>query len=754
MSGKYRDLNNAVEIESTALEFSRSIKLYHSIREHRDYSLIAAHRKSSPSGDLDQEILVVDVSCDGVPPSNPFGIEYTERLAICIPKDQQRLIEVLALRQDFPLLMHQNAVPPDSPPSLCLYQEPPRSVSRTWTAPHFLMRIQHWLERSSRGSLHTADQPVEHLFFASPFELVLPWNFDVLREDPSMRFWVNSALKRPGGGSTYFLVGSSTEKPERTASVVCLTLPAVVHGRIENDFGTLGQIADALTMKGIDFLNTLTSAVHSRVGTGLEESEDDPHSVLLLNIPITRAEGEPPSSELHKAYFLDRGILKLGDAIGVLCKLVHGTATRYYKEPITGFLAPPAKTEWRGLDVCPMEVLRSLDRPAARFQSGFADDGPIGTLIGAGALGSALLNMWTRSGWGEWSIIDNDHIKPHNLVRHQADASQVGASKAEAAADLVRRIMRGATISTAIHSDACEFSDQRIVETLQTSKLVVDASTTLDYPRLASTREDIGRHCSVFVTPSANTSVLLLEDSARKHRLRTLEAQYYRAILSEEWGRNHLEGSLGTYWSGASCRDISIVMPYSDILGHAAILAAQVPRLTSSSGAAIRLWCKDPVSGSVAAHSIEVREESCIPFDGLSLFIDDGVRDKMSALRMQQLPNETGGILLGYHDFNVNSLVVVDALPAPRDSKATNGSFERGLDGVVVAVAEAGRRTAGIVGYIGEWHSHPHGYSAAPSGDDKLQLAYLTLGLAMEGLPAAMLIIADNDLCVLQGFAK
>ena len=99
-------------------------------------------------------------------------------------------------------------------------------------------------------------------------------------------------------------------------------------------------------------------------------------------------------------------------------------------------------------------------------------------------------------------------------------------------------------------------------------------------------------------------------------------------------------------------------------------------------------------------------------------------------------------------------VVVVDALPAPMDSEASPGSFERGLEGVSDAVFEARRRTAGVVGYIGEWHSHPRGYGALPSGDDKFQLAYLTLGLALEGLPAVMLIVGDDELCALQGFVK
>lgn len=747
MEPQFRALDDAEEIADTDLTFPRARALFHAIRQHRDFRLVGTFRGKAVHEASLGEILIVDVSCDGIPPSNPVGIYFTERLALCVPEDPLSLVEVLAIRLGFPLLMHQNSVLPGMPPSLCLYQEPPRSVARTWTAPSLLKRIQFWLEGTARGTLHTADQPVEQLFFVSPFELILPWNFESLQADRKAQFWVARGPERQGKGGTFFLGGSSDRKAERTASLISLTLPAVVHGRVETDFGTLGQLADALSTRGIDLLGTLTSEVENRVDTGIDVGKDDPGTVLLMRVPIVRAEGEPPSKITHRAYFLNNGMLKLGTAMGA----TYALNGKYYKEAKASFITPQTKMEWRDQHIVPMEVLQCIDRSVARSQSGLTADGPAGALVGAGALGSALLDMWTRAGWGEWSIIDNDHIKPHNLVRHQADASLIGVSKAEAAVHHVRYVMQDATKATAIHADACDLADAKVLEALRSSKLVIDASTTLDYPRLISMRDDVGRNASVFVTPSARGGVLLLEDADRKKRLRTLEAQYYRAILTSEWGRDHLDGNRGTYWSGASCRDISMVMPYSDIVRHAAVFADQIPHLAESPEAAIRVWSSDALSGAVSAHSVEVADELHLRFGGLDLFIDDGVYESMMVLRKAHLPAETGGILLGYYDFNVNAAIIVDALPAPTDSKASDRSFERGLEGVTETAIEAGRRTAGVVGYIGEWHSHPRGYSTSPSGDDKYQLAYLTLGLAMEGLPAVMLIIGDDGLCALQG---
>jgi len=108
---------------------------------------------------------------------------------------------------------------------------------------------------------------------------------------------------------------------------------------------------------------------------------------------------------------------------------------------------------------------------------------------------------------------------------------------------------------------------------------------------------------------------------------------------------------------------------------------------------------------------------------------------------------ETGGILLGYHDQNIKATVIVEVMPAPADSQSSPAHFKRGVQGVLEAVQEAMRRTAGVVGYIGEWHSHPPGHGADPSPDDLYQLAYLALGMSHEGLPAVSIIVgADGDL--------
>jgi integrative and conjugative element protein (TIGR02256 family) len=127
---------------------------------------------------------------------------------------------------------------------------------------------------------------------------------------------------------------------------------------------------------------------------------------------------------------------------------------------------------------------------------------------------------------------------------------------------------------------------------------------------------------------------------------------------------------------------------------------------------------------------------------------DEGLATKLRQLRDRSLPSETGGVILGYVDQKRDAIHLVDVLPAPMDSDSNRTGFTRGATGLPEAIAEAAARTANIVGYLGEWHSHPRHASAAPSAADQALLAYLADTLALDGMPALMLIVADGDMSI------
>ncbi|WP_366145451.1 Mov34/MPN/PAD-1 family protein [Methylovulum sp.] len=56
--------------------------------------------------------------------------------------------------------------------------------------------------------------------------------------------------------------------------------------------------------------------------------------------------------------------------------------------------------------------------------------------------------------------------------------------------------------------------------------------------------------------------------------------------------------------------------------------------------------------------------------------------------------------------------------------------------------------TANIVGYIGEWHSHPPLYSAQPSSTDYQLIHTLAETLSKDGQPALMIIVSSNNITI------
>ena len=725
--------------DEAGLCIPRAKQILRAIERFRDASLVRLCRAPTDAG---WETLVIDLRCHEVPEQNTAGIEFSERLAIRVFADVDRLPDVRALRRTFPVVIHQNATLPGTPPSLCLYYETPASALRTWTPEGFLRRIQFWLTGTARGTLHPADQPVESLFFPSRDELVLPWNFEDLVKDSSgdQRLIVERSCERTGGGSTYALRALPREHTMHPASVspILVQLPSIKHANIRCDPPSLGDLDDLFRSRGSDaLLPLLQSAILKSVGAGgALLSQDAPFTVILMTVPIARVDGGPAERFFRRAYLLDGGLLRLGLATGAL-NAVDG---KVWPAPTGSFLAN-STSAWRELVIGPGEVLTAIGPAAARYQSGVSDAGPVGVVVGAGSLGATMLDLWTRSGWGQWSTIDADHIRPHNLVRHPALSADIGLFKAEVAARHHRAVMQGAGKVQPIVANACDSENLTVTAALVAGELIIDASAALEYPRYASTQDRFGRHASTFLTPSANASVLMIESRDRTIRLRTSEAQYYRALINEPWGADHLNTTQPRFWSGAGCRDISMIQSYSAIALHAAGLTEQVRLAHLQDAAAVRIWIRDRETGAVAVHDVATQAERAFPMDDLTVYIDDGLHEKLTEMRNANLPNETGGVLLGYFDLRLGWLVVVDALPAPADSRASRTGFERGVEGTLASVAEAGRRTAEIVRYVGEWHSHPRGHSAAPSVDDYLQGSELALGMAEEGLPALQLIV-------------
>jgi len=150
----------------------------------------------------------------------------------------------------------------------------------------------------------------------------------------------------------------------------------------------------------------------------------------------------------------------------------------------------------------------------------------------------------------------------------------------------------------------------------------------------------------------------------------------------------------------------------------------------------------------VTFHSTEVRHAYRLESKAWCVVVDDEVIEQLKALRAERAPNETGGIIVGYTDHVSRTIYVVDVLEAPSDSLEEEAGFVRGTDGLNALWKQVQAKTAYVVNYIGEWHSHPPRHGASPSWDDLVLVAHLGDVLARDGEPALMMIIAEDELSI------
>jgi integrative and conjugative element protein (TIGR02256 family) len=706
-------------------------------------------RELSPQNGGPGEIIVVRCINDQVPSRNAVGIRAREEFAIVVRPNSERPPEVRPLRLDFPATLHQNETSDNEPLSLCLYFEPWKAVKRSWTPQKFLSRILWWLTATAKGELHRHDQPVEQLYFDADFKIVLPPNGDEDLANPLLELSFTPVRRSDHTTRVFrarFVQSQGASSELRHYLPLVLTLPPVAQSRIRRFPSTLGSLHDDLMTKGVDLLRQLSNTIRERTPTSGVDMDSSIFCLVVIRTPIQRDAGSAIERTEVKAALIAENLGSLGVKLGTL--FPQGNRA-YAVQLLAGTENEPASS-WRSIEVSQVEIKQSPTPKLARASAGLSDAEADfgGALAGVGALGSAVLEIWTSEGWGRWSILDPDMIEPHNVVRHVSKERGIGMYKVDVVkAEMEARYPAKELEVDAIAASAVEWTNSNVRGAITDANLFVDATTTLEVPREWSLRADAPRSVSIFLTPSGKQSVLIAEDSPQSTRLDALEMQYYRAVLGSDWGKAHLTGHFGHLWVGAGCRDVSQVVAIEDVRLHAALLAREVRLVYAKSTSAITVWAQDADSVRRVSVSISKAYEALI--DEWRVVWDEGTAEKLRRIRSEHLPNETGGVIVGYIDHEIESIYIVDVLPPTKDSKGDTSGFVRGVEGLNQELERIRSATANVVDYIGEWHSHPPKASALPSTDDLLLVSHLSRILAAEGEPALMLIVGERELSVI-----
>ena len=685
-------------------------------------------------------VLEVDVELSQYP---AHDVRSRERLAVLFLAGDDTYPEVLALRSDFPLVPHLNLRPSGYPPSLCLYDLPFEEVHLDWRAPVFVEQIRSWLAQTADGQLHAGDQPLEPLLFAPLEDLVLPEGL-ALGEPGGPPVWLSVKLvTRESGLSTAITQRRNLAHSQGALGCVALVVscPPQTHGVIRHHPLTLDELHDFVATSGLNLLDLLRWSLKGwlqSTGEGFEQVLEA-RLILVVQLPKTRLLGQNKAETVEsRAFFVGKSIRDVGVDIGVWA-LSQG-------QP--GLLLPYDEATRGGeTPLFPLNPRAPFSRSLAARVNGFESPANVAVAaIGAGALGSQIVCNLVRAGFGQWKLIDRDILLPHNLGRHALFGPAVGHPKATALAELLNGSIEGGQVAEGIVADVLrpgEKADQ-VRSALSASEVILDMSASVPVARhLCHDSKAEGRRISLFLNPSGSALTMLAEDKERRVLLDTLEMQLYRAVLSEP-GLSGLLESGGSLRTGQSCRDVSVRIPQDLVALHAAIGSRALRTALSSDAAQIITWLTDGHGYTVSSVSVTPALPSREVVGEWTVQTDSKLREKLASFRQARLPKETGGVLIGAYDLQRKVVYVVDAVASPPDSLEQPDTYVRGTEGLRGRMEGIHRATAGMLDYVGEWHSHPDGSGLDPGRDDRNVLVWLGELMDRGGAPVFLAIVGNG----------
>lgn len=689
-----------------------------------------------------REIVLLEVEVER-PQHVHHAIERRERIAAVFTPGGDEIPEVLALRADFPQVPHLNLRTYEHPKSLCLYEESPREVMVRWTPLLFIERIRQWLNLTAKGELHQGDQPLEPLLLSNAGTIVLPDSaYEQLTSAENLPLFVSRVSR--DSDPDYVLIARPADSGEKKDKPPFIAMRFIcgqtIHGVIRRQPNTVLELATLVEDSGVDLIAQFRDRLKGWCQeAGLIERCLESYPILVMAFPKARTAGGDTEEVEVWAFVCDKKCIDVGVNLGVW-SITGGKI---------GLHIELDKTK-RGdtVRVLPLRPVRSFSRKAAATLSGLPVPNNLKImLIGVGALGSHFFLNAVRAGLGQWTIVDNDRLLPHNLARHALDGRAVGCYKAECLSLLSNDMIDDKAVSVAIIADVLSpgEKERELATAMGDANVIVDASASLSVARyLALDIDSQARRVSTFFTPSGNASVFLVEDQERRSPLDILEMQYYREIAKSNHLKDHLTVSEQPLRYGQSCRDLTSRIPQDTVTLHAALSSGALKRTLGRPTAFGGIWTRDPDSQQVTFTSIRTYPLVDIGHGNWHIRTDEAFLIRLSDLRVGKLPNETGGVILGAHDMQRRIVYLVDTIPSPLDSEEWPTVYIRGCKGLAAEVQRTETRTGGNLTYIGEWHSHPDGASVVPSQDDMKAFNWLSSNMQSAGLPPLMIIVGQG----------
>lgn len=352
-------------------------------------------------------------------------------------------------------------------------------------------------------------------------------------------------------------------------------------------------------------------------------------------------------------------------------------------------------------------------------------------IFGCGALGSKIGLHFGRSGNHNLRLYDPDILSSHNMVRHALLADKIGVNKAKALTTEVKSMFPSEQVEVEVGRSSLDFSSAEAFK--EVSRIFDFTASPAFFNKLvsASTIDDVAVSNSS-ISDFGNLGLTLIEGENRNPRVDDLQVSLYalhdvneniKSWLQREQAAAEKENV--TVRVGVGCNSETTILSDINVSSHAAFAAGVLEREVKDRKKHGSIFINRIVDSPV--YSIETENYKVQPFDVFRAVNDQtwavrfshGIVGQMRKEMIKSKRKETGGVFVGVANYKTKTIHVTNLIPAPPDSKANSVCFYRGVNGLPSTIETISKSSGGQLGYIGEWHSHPHG----PDGLSNVDLA-------------------------------
>jgi proteasome lid subunit RPN8/RPN11 len=347
-------------------------------------------------------------------------------------------------------------------------------------------------------------------------------------------------------------------------------------------------------------------------------------------------------------------------------------------------------------------------------------------VIGAGAMGSAILDYATRGGTSEMQVVDNDMFLAHNLARHRGEIFDIIHAKAMVAKRIVEDRAQDVTV-TPHPKNLILWDKSELNGAMEASDMVIDATAEPQVRSILSRRGLPDR--TLVRTEIFNRGRLGVTLVTRLGAPQSLNMLYHQLValaqsdedvkawLTYEATRKFQDEEL---LLGFGCRSLTTKMPIYKVDAHAANAYAVLKNRTDDAP----LIALHPIDAHGLSQGVKlISPDPVAMFEGDEALNDWRVVMTQSALqnihdaRTAAAPNETGGYLYGAVNLACGEICILFASNEPPNTEASPKHIELGACGQTSAEKVFLRRTLHRLTAIGTWHSHPNGDPEASKTD-------------------------------------